>query len=80
MLDGLTFDCFYPTDSKNDFTSSENSLITFKVACPAALAIAFPPKVLKWRELLANASAISGVVTAIASGKPLPIPVDQGIR
>jgi hypothetical protein len=36
--------------------------------------MAFPPNVLKWRELLANASAIAGVVIAIPRGKPLPIP------
>ena len=47
---------------------------TSKVAIPAALAIALPPNVLKCKQLLAQASAISGRVIHTASGNPLPIP------
>ncbi len=40
--------------------------------CPTAADTGLPPKVLKYSIPLANAAAISGVVTTAASGCPLP--------
>ena len=47
--------------------------MTSRTASPISQETGFPPKVLKYSIPLANAAAISGVVTTAASGCPLPI-------